>query len=415
MIDNVEITTGGTDTSMTLMDVLERCFELAMRTGVADDEQPGVIGYFPVYFPEEIVHAAGLRPHALLGGGNKLEVRLADARIGSFVCSICRSTTEQGLNGTLHGMKGFFTQPICDAAKHMAGIWGRNFPAQPSQILALPQNVNSSASVRYMYDEYQRLRGVLADQVGHAIADEAIRASLRVYNENRRLQRELYRMRRDDPARLSAVETYLLVRAGTRIRREEHNELLRDALRLLAERPVRPRDKPRVIFLGGFCEQPPLEMIEAIEDACFIVDDDLLIGQRWITGDIAVDDSLHVPDPEAADARASLAHASQGYGDPVWALAESYVEHSASSPVQYDARKPKEEMLMHMLRDARAEAAIITAAKFCEPGLDDQLALSHRLDAEQVPYLVLEFEEKMTSFEQMAMQVETFAESLLFH
>jgi len=376
---------------MTLMDVLERCFELAMRSEVADDEQPGVIGYFPVYFPEEIVHAAGLQAHALLGGGNKLEVRLADARIGSFVCSICRSTTEQGLNGTLHGMKGFFTQPICDAAKHMAGIWGRNFPAQPSQILALPQNVNSAASVQYVYDEYQRLRSVLASQVEHTIPDEAIRASLRIYNENRRLQRELYRMRRDDPAQLSTVETYLLVRAGTRIRREEHNVLLRDALRLLAERPVHPRDKPRVIFLGGFCEQPPLEMIEAIEDACFIVDDDLLIGQRWITADIAVDD-----------------------GDPVWALAESYVEHSASSPVQYDARKPKEEMLMHMLRDARAEAAIITAAKFCEPGLDDQLALSHRLDAEKVPYLVLEFEEKMTSFEQMAMQVETFAESLLF-
>ncbi len=394
MMNDVEVSTGGidaADTSMTLMAVLERCFELAMRTGVADQEQPGAIGYFPVYFPEEIVHAAGLRPHALLGGGNKLEVRLADARIGSFVCSICRSTTEQGLNGSLHGMKGFFTQPICDAAKHMAGIWGRNFPAQPSQILALPQNVNSSASVRYIYDEYQRLRGVLADQVGHAISDAAIRASLRVYNENRRLQRELYHMRRDDPARLSTVETYLLVRAGTRIRREEHNQLLRDALRLLSERRVRPRDKPRVIFLGGFCEQPPLEMIEAIEDACFIVDDDLLIGQRWITEDI-----------EASE------------GDPVWALAESYVEHSASSPVQYDARKPKEEMLMRMLRDARAEAAIITAAKFCEPGLDDQLALSHRLDAEKVPYLVLEFEEKMTSFEQMAMQVETFAESLLF-
>ena len=391
MMNDVEVSTGDTDTSMTLMDVLERCFELAMRSEVADDEQPGVIGYFPVYFPEEIVHAAGLQAHALLGGGNKLEVRLADARIGSFVCSICRSTTEQGLNGTLRGMQGFFTQPICDAAKHMAGIWGRNFPAQPSQILALPQNVNSAASVRYVYDEYQRLRGVLAEQVGHAISDGAIRASLSVYNENRRLQRELYRIRRDDPARLSTVETYLLVRAGTRIRREEHNVLLREALRLLAERPVRPRDKPRVVFLGGFCEQPPLEMIETIEDACFIVDDDLLIGQRWITEDIAADD-----------------------GDPVWALAESYVEHSASSPVQYDARKPKEEMLMRMLRDARAEAAIITAAKFCEPGLDDQLALSHRLDAERVPYLVLEFEEKMTSFEQMAMQVETFAESLLF-
>jgi benzoyl-CoA reductase subunit C len=381
-----------TNIETSFIDLLEQCYDLAMRLEVPDDDQEGVIGYFPVYFPEELVHAAGLRPHALLGGGNKLEVCLADARIGSFVCSICRSTTELGLNGSLRGMKDFFTQPICDAAKHMAGIWGRNFADQPSQILALPQNVNSPAAIRYIYDEYQRLRSVLSGQIGHEITDEAIRASLRIYNENRRLQRELYRIKRDDPARLSTIETYLLVRAGTGTRREEHNALLKEALRLLPQRHVYPRDKPRVIFLGGFCEQPPLEMIETIEDVCYIVDDDFLIGQRWITGDIPAEEA-----------------------DPVWALAESYVERSASSPVQYDARKPKEEMLMQMLREARAEAAIITAAKFCEPGLDDQLALSHKLDAENIPYLVLEFEEKMTSFEQMAMQIETFAESLLFH
>lgn len=378
------------DTESALTDILAHCHELSLRQQIAGDEAHKAIGYFPVYFPEEIVHAAGLLPYALLGGGNRIEVRYADARIGSFVCSICRSTTELGLNHSLDAMAGFFAQPICDAAKHMAGIWGRNFPQQDPQILALPQNVNSPAAARYVYDEYQRLRAILAEKVGRAINDDEIRASLGVYNENRRLQRALYAIKRDDPSRLSTVEAYLLVRAGTRIRREEHNAILREALDLLARRRVRPMDKPRVVFVGGFCEQPPLEMIETIEDVCFIVDDDLLIGQRWITEDV----------PEE--------------GDPVWALAESYIQRSASSPVQYDARKPKEETLMTMLREARAEAAIISAAKFCEPGLDDQLALSRRLDRERIPHLVLEFEEKMTSFEQMAMQVETFAETLLF-
>jgi benzoyl-CoA reductase subunit C len=373
-----------------LMSILERCHELSLRNRIAADEVNGAIGYFPVYFPEEIVHAAGLLPHALLGGGNRIELRYSDARIGSFVCSICRSTAELGLNGSLDGLSGFFAQPICDAAKHMAGIWGRNFPQQDPQILALPQNVNSPAAGRYVYDEYQRLRGILAEKVGHEIPDEAIQQSLRVYNENRRLQRALYAIKRDDPARLSTIEAYLLVRAGTRLRREEHNALLRKVVRLLPGRHVRPLDKPRVVFLGGFCEQPPLEMLETIEDVCFIVADDLLLGQRWITEDV----------PET--------------GDPVWALAESYIQRSAGSPVQYDARKPKEAMMLRMLREARAEAAIIAAAKFCEPGLDDQLALSRLLDAEGVPHLVLEFEERMTSFEQMAMQVETFAESLLF-
>jgi benzoyl-CoA reductase subunit C len=378
------------DVETSLTEVIARCHELALRTAIPEDEATPAVGYFPVYFPAEIVHAAGMLPWALLGGGNRVEVRYADARIGSFVCSICRSTTELGLNGSLKGMKAFFTQPICDAAKHMAGIWGRNFAEQESQLLALPQNLASSGAVRYVADEYQRLRGVLEEQVGHAISDAAISASVRVFNENRRLQRELYRIRREEPARLSTVENYLLVRAGTRVRAERHNEMLCQALRLLPLREVRSLDKPRVVFVGGFCEQPPLEMLETIEDVCFIVDDDLLLGQRWITEDV----------PEE--------------GDPVWALAESYVNRSASSPVQYDARKPKEEMLLRMLREARAEAAIVSAAKFCEPGLDDQLALSRRLDAEHIPSLVLEFEEKMTSFEQMAMQVETFAESLLF-
>ena len=49
-----------------------------------------------------------------------------------------------------------------------------------------------------------------------------------------------------------------------------------------------------------------------------------------------------------------------------------------------------------------------------DPGLDEQTAWSKHLDGTDIQYLVLEFEEKMTSFEQMSMQLETFAESLLF-
>ncbi len=82
--------------------------------------------------------------------------------------------------------------------------------------------------------------------------------------------------------------------------------------------------------------------------------------------------------------------------------------------MQHDERKSKEGYLMDMVEGSRADAAILTAAKFCEPGLDEQVAWSKHLDQINVPYLILEFEEKMTSFEQMGMQLETFAESLLF-
>ncbi len=377
-----------------LDDILEYCNNLRHAPVPADDALPegfsGTFGHFPVYFPEEIAHSAGLLPVAILGGGNKLELKHADAHMGSFICAICRSTTEMGLNGALANLSGFVTHPICDAAKHLAGIWARNFPEQPSEILYLPQNVNTPGAVRYIAAEYQRLRAEMEKRAERAADDESLRASIRTYNRNRRLLRELYAIRRDEPWKLSCTESYLLLRARTRISCEEHNVLLERAIAGIRARRRQAQDKPRVVFVGGFCEQPPLEMLEAIDDNCYVVDDDLLIGMRWFTEDV----------PEA--------------GDPVWALAESYVERSAASPVQHDERKSKEGYLMAMIHTAKADAAIVTAAKFCEPGLDEQVAWSKHLDEVGVQYLVLEFEEKMTSFEQMAMQLETFAESLLF-
>jgi benzoyl-CoA reductase/2-hydroxyglutaryl-CoA dehydratase subunit BcrC/BadD/HgdB len=50
----------------------------------------------------------------------------------------------------------------------------------------------------------------------------------------------------------------------------------------------------------------------------------------------------------------------------------------------------------------------------CEPGLQEQVNYIHALEEARIPHLVMEFEEKMSVFEQMRMEVETFAESLLF-
>lgn len=60
-----------------LEEVLEYCNNLRQSPVPADDALPagftGTLGHFPVYFPEELAHAAGLLPVAVLGGGNKLE------------------------------------------------------------------------------------------------------------------------------------------------------------------------------------------------------------------------------------------------------------------------------------------------------------------------------------------------------
>ena len=43
------------------------------------------IGYMPVYVPRELIHAAGMLPVGILGGGDQLEVIQGDAYYQSYI------------------------------------------------------------------------------------------------------------------------------------------------------------------------------------------------------------------------------------------------------------------------------------------------------------------------------------------
>jgi benzoyl-CoA reductase subunit C len=345
-----------------------------------------VLGHFQVYFPEEIAHAAGMLPFKMRGA--PIERRQADSRFGSYLCSVIRSSLELVLSKQIE-IDMFVTHPICDAARNLAGIWGRNF-SYPCQILYLPQNANSAYAPRYLRDEYDRLRREIEKVAGVEVTDDKIRRSIEVFNENRRLLHELYAIKRETPWLLPVDEAYVLVTLGGIITREQHNELLRSVIPQIKARETKKQDKVRVVFDGGFCEQPPLDLLRLIAQSCYVVDDDLMIGLRWILEDVPTE------------------------GDPLMNLAEAYINKSSYSCVQHDLRKPKEKMLLERIRNADAEAAIITAAKMCEPGLDEQVAYSKALDEEKIPYFVSEFEESMTSFDSLQIQLETFVENILF-
>ncbi len=375
----------------TLDESLAYCREL-----VEDPEFPSVrrwreaggkvLGHFQVYFPEEIAHAAGMLPVKVRGG--LVEARLAESHLGSYLCSIIKTSLEVALSRRPE-IDLFVAPSICDAARNLAAVWERNVD-YPARILYLPQNANSAHAASYLTREYRRLMEEIEEIAGRKVAAADLQWSIAVFNENRRLLREFYELKRDTPWLVSADEAYVLVAAGGVLPREEHNALLKAVIPALRARPGRKQDRIRVVLEGGFCEQPPLELLRVIAQSCYVVDDDLLIGLRWIQEDVTVD------------------------GDPLASLAEAYLERSTYSPVQHDLRKPKEKMLLERVRRCGAEAVILFAAKMCEPGLDEQVAYSRALDEAGIRYFVCEFEEKMTGFDNLEMQLETFVENLLF-
>jgi len=355
-------------------------------------EHPGAraVGFFPVYAPLELAHAAGMLPVLLNGAGDRLDIQHADSRFGSFICSIVKTTMEMAMTGHLDPFDALFFSSICDSARNLCFVIKRNFPQMYLDFVHLPHST-SETSVDFLAAEYRRIIAELERMGGLKVSDDSLRESISLYNQQRRLVRQLYELRAKSPYLLRTWESYVLIRSGNFLPVEEHIAILSSMLEVLPARPGKKRDSIRVVVEGAFCEQPPLELIRLLEAAgCDIVEDDLTLPQRWFSGDIPLT------------------------GDPVQALAESYVQNSVYSSVRHDFRHPRWQGLEEKIRATHADAVIFLIAKFCEPAYFDYVLFKKKVDELGLPHLLLEFEEKLFTFDRIRTEIETFVESLVF-
>ncbi|MFI5413446.1 MAG: 2-hydroxyacyl-CoA dehydratase subunit D, partial [Candidatus Lutacidiplasmatales archaeon] len=347
------------------------------------------VGCFPVYTPQELVHSLGMLPAAMQGGGENLEISRADAALGSFLCSISKSTLEMALTGLLEPFDAFVFPYICDVSRNLDGIFARVLPQRPSHMLHLPQNFSSPATIPFLVAEYRSLIAKLERVAGRPFSQEDLRASIELFNEQRALVARLAALKRDAPWTVSLLEYYLLLRLGGLLPREVHIPLLRRALTELEGRERKNKDAIRVIVVGPFCEQPTLELLQLVEDVgCYVVGEEFQMLHRWC------------PRIEPG-------------ADPLESLAASYVR----TPVDIGVRSTpttKGAAVLSRVDDSKAQGVIFLTAKFCEPALEDVVLYRRALETRGLPYLHMEFEEKSTTYEQARLQLETFVESILF-
>jgi benzoyl-CoA reductase subunit C len=350
-----------------------------------------VTGCFPVYAPIELAYAAGMLPVGLFGAGNQIEMAHADSRFQSFICSVVKSTLELAFIDRLGPFDALMFESICDPARNLASVMARNFPDRHVTYVHLPQNMTSPATLDYLSGEYRRVADELGAVSGNPVGVEDLRSATAAYNGLRARLRELYLLRALSPEKISTAELYTLARLATLTDPADSEPLIVASIATARARESRPKDRVRVVLVGSFCEQPPLELIAAIEESgCYILDDDFLLGWRLFKRDISLE------------------------GDPFRALAIAYLDGSVHLSTKHDLRQPRAASLIASARAHRANAVIFLGAKFCEPGLFDYALYRKALDHEGIPHLFLEFEEKMWMYDKIRTEVETFVESMLF-
>ena len=388
MLDRLKSATAG---------IIQRCEDLFLDLNFESARawkaaMPGrkVIGYMPYYIPREIIHAAGALPLGILGGGDQLEVIHGDAYYQSYICRIPRSTIELGVTGRLDFVDGMLFPSICDVIRNLSGMWKLMFPAQRARYVDLPQNFEDDVGGVFYQSELNEIREWLAGIPGRPITDDAIRSSLILFNENRRLVREAYALRAEQPWNVPSSELYLLMRAGLVLPVEDHNELVQEYLASVREQQRPIKDNSRVVVSGAFCEQPPLNLIKSIElSGCYIVDDDFMLINRWEKSNIKID------------------------GDPIANLAHAFLHDSNSTPPKYEPDQAKKGLyLVESVRKNRAEGVIFAMASFCDPALLDRPMLQEILKQHGVPQIAFKYAENSGQMQPIREQAGTFSDSI---
>jgi len=382
---------------MSTKDIVARCERLFedLRFGAVKDWKaaaPGrkAIGYMPIYVPREIIHAAGMLPVGIFGGGDQLEVIQGDAYYQSYICRIPRSTLELGLTGRLDVLDGMLFPSICDVIRNLSGMWQIMFKDKYVKYFDLPQNYDDATGGSFYIHEMSALRADLGKLAGKEISDEALRASIAVYNENRKAIRELYAYRAEQPWQAPTSELYLVLRAGCVLPPEAHTALAREYL-AAARAETRPRrDNARVVLTGSFCEQPPLGLIKSIEmSGCYVVDDDFQLIQSWLLDDVPAE------------------------GDPLAELSKAFLHRSAATSSKYDEKKEdKGKFLLRQIRDRGAEGVVFAAPSFCDPALLERPMLQAILAQHKIPYTAFKYAENTGQMAPIREQAGTFADSI---
>jgi benzoyl-CoA reductase subunit C len=345
-----------------------------------------VVGTFCSYAPEEIIFAAGAHPFRLFSSGEK--IRLAEAHLQSYCCSLVRGALEDALGGRLEFLDGVVFPHTCDSIQRLSDIWRLNVGHGFHLDLVLPVKLDTQSARLYLVDVLNRFRGELGEKLGVTISDDDLRAAIALYNRIRSALARIYELKNNRPEILKGGDIYALVRAAMIMDRTRAASLLDEIAGELERLPggLPGPERKRIILSGGVCNHPDIYAI--IEEAGgAVVGDDLCTGSRYFSGLI---------DEQA---------------EPVAAIAERYLERVVC-PAKHRGLTGRADHLVRLAREKRAQGVIFFLLKFCDPHAFDYPYLKEALDQAGVSSMLLEVEDRLPADGQIRTRFEAFVEMI---
>jgi len=353
-----------------------------------------VIGYLSALGPVEIMTAAGVLPIRLKGNVSEA-ISKGDAYMESIVCPFVRNVFDAAVKGKYDFLDGIVLPHQCDSIDRTNETWSDTLKLPYWHFLNVP-HVTGDPSITFMKEILRIFIKTLEQFTGKAITDEAIANAVKAHNNNRKLMRELYDLRKSNPPLISGVEMMKVLVAAMSLPVEESSALIEAVTKeVKGRKPAEANAKAkRIMIIGDQIDD--IAVIDAIESTgAYLVMDDLSTGSKMYWQDVDVT------------------------SDPVQGIAERYLR-KLKIPTTFVGSADTyqgilEERFGHMkkyVNEFKVDGAILFIYKYCDPYGFEVPAIKSYVEAAGAPVLYLEDEYSTSSLARVKTRIEAFLEMI---
>jgi bcr-type benzoyl-CoA reductase subunit C len=352
-----------------------------------------VIGYLTALGPVEIMTAAGVVPFRMKGNVSEA-ITKGDAYMETIVCPFVRNVFDAAVKGKYDFLDGLVLPHQCDSIDRTTDVWSDNLKLPYFHFLNVP-HVTDGPSVEFLKGILRIFIGTLEKFTGKKISDDALARAVKAHNENRRLMRDLYALRKSNPPLISGPEMMKVLVAAMSLPVEESSALIESVTKEVQQRvPGVAGNKKRIMLIGDQIDD--VAIVDAIEGTgALLVMDDLSIGSKMYFTDTDVT------------------------ADPVQGIAERYLR-KVKIPTTYvgegDTYEENLEArfghLKKYVTDFKIEGAILFIYKYCDPYGFDVPVMKSYFESMGVPVLYLEDEYSTSSLPRTKTRIEAFLEMI---
>jgi len=349
------------------------------------DKGGKIVGYFCCNIPDEVFTAAGILPLRLRGTGS-MGTELSDAFYSSINCSFPRHVFNQALNHEFDILDGILVPNSCDHIRRIYDNWIRQLDTPFVEMFNLPKKVEEP-QVQWYKEEVKILIEKLEKHFGVEITEEKLKDAIKLHNENKRLLRQIYELRKADNPPITGAQMLTVVVAGTAIPRDKYNEMLKELLEDLKATEGIKNYRARLMVAGGILDDP--EYMDIIEDqGGLVVTDSICFGTRLFWVDTSEE------------------------GDPYEAIARYQVQQRPTCPRSYGDQPKRAQYLQDMIKDFKVDGVIGERLLFCDSWVVEHYMNDQDLKEVGVPFLKLDREYILSGKGQLRTRVQAFLEML---